>query len=368
MTPSPDIPYNNLPLLPPTVDLKNQDILLATLEASDAIAQLKTMLTLSNRSIQNTLDLLSPLFVPEAVSSSGIENIITTNDSVYVAKILEERELTSAEKEALNYTEAIFTGARKILSNGHLMTRDYLTLQKILEPSKAGIRRLPGTKLSNPVTGMVYYTPPEGEALIRDLLSDFEMYFNEKTPTHEVFSRMALLHYQFEAIHPFLDGNGRTGRMLMPLYLTKQGRLPVPVLFISSYILEHRDEYYRRLRAVTNKGEWKEWILYIINATTQQAVYTCSVLDKIRKSIHAVRNTLQEKAPSMHTSELVDFLFSNAYFTQKSFEKEIGVSPMTARKYLRLLEDSKIVIKTKQTGKNRYLYITPRYINILKRV
>lgn len=364
---NPEQPYNNLPMLPPTLDLKDQDLLLATLEASDAIAQLKTMLTISSRTISNTLDLLSPLFVPEAVSSSGIENIITTNNSVYVAKILEERELSPAEKEALNYTEALFAGADKLRTRQFLATNDYLDLQKILEPSKPGIRRLPGTQLANPNTGVVYYTPPVGETRIRELLANFERYFNEDAPAHEIFARMAILHYQFEAIHPFADGNGRTGRMLMPLYLMKQGRLPVPVLFISHYILEHRDDYYQHLRAVGSSGQWKAWILYIIAATTTQARYTCKVLERIRRAISTVKTMLKENVSGVYRAELVDFLFSRAYFTQKHFEQELEVSPMTARKYLLELEKHTIVSKQKQTGKNRYIYITPRYLNILRR-
>jgi len=366
MKTDPTKPNNNLPKLPPQVDLKDQRLLLAALEAGEAIAELKTMLTMSSRSISNTVDLLSPLFVPEAVSSSGVENIITTNNSVYVAKILEERELSPAEKEALNYTDALAGGIRTLLTKGFLATNDYVRMQGTLEPNKKGIRSITGTQLANPITGVVYYTPPEGESRIRDLLKNFEDYFNEDAPVHEVFSRMAILHYQFESIHPFLDGNGRTGRMLMPLYLMRQGRLPLPVLFISHYILENRDEYYKKLRDVTNNGAWTEWILYITNATAEQAKYTCQILEKIRRAINLVKKTVKEKIPSVYSSELIDFLFSNAYFTQKGFEKEIGVSPMTARRYLQELEAQKVVVKQKQTGKNRYIYITPRYINILK--
>jgi len=364
----PTKPFNELPFVPPIVDLKDQDLLLATLDASDAIAQLKTMLTMSKRTIHNTLDLLSPLFVPEAVSSSGIENIITTNDSVYVANIIQDRELSPAEKEAINYTQALFTASRKIFSKGYLTTNDYIALQKIIEPDKAGLRRLPGTQLANPITKKIYYTPPVGESRIRGLLANFEKYFNDDSPKHEIFARMAILHYQFEAIHPFSDGNGRTGRMLMPLYLTKQGRLPLPILFISSYILEHRDEYYEKLRNVTYKGEWKEWILFITDAAKNQALYTCGILEKIRDAINKVKKILKEKVPGVYSSELVDFLFSNAYFTQKMFEDGIGVSRITARKYLQALEDNKVVKRSKQTGRNRYIYITPDYINILKHV
>lgn len=359
-------PYNDLPILPPEIDLKDQELLLATLEASDAISQLKTMLTMNRRTIYNTLDLLSPLFVPEAVSSSGVENIVTTNDSVYYAKIQEERELSPAEKEALNYTKALMEGANKLTSKGFLNTNDYISLQRIIEPTKAGIRKLPGTQLTNPITKTVFYTPPTGEDRIRMLLQNFETYFNEASPIHEVFARMAILHYQFEAIHPFSDGNGRTGRMLMPLYLMKQARLPVPVLFISHYILEHRDDYYRKLREVTLERKWKEWVVYITSATAEQAKYTCSILERIRKSIDSVQDILKSKLAYLYTHELVDYLFSNAYFTQKDFENVIGVSPMTARKRLFDLEKEGIIVKHKQTGKNRYIFITPRYINILK--
>lgn len=360
-------PYNSLPMLPPAVNLKDQELLLATLEASDSISQLKTMLTISKRTISNTLDLLSPLFVPEAVSSSGVENIVTTNDSVYYAKIREERELNPAEKEALNYTNALMDGAHKLATKGFLNTNDYIALQSSVEPARSGIRKLPGTQLSNPITKVIYYTPPNGEDLIRKLLQNFEKYFNEPSPIHEVFARMAILHYQFEAIHPFSDGNGRTGRMLMPLYLMKQSRLPVPVLFISHYILEHRDEYYKKLREVTLEGKWKEWVLYITLATTEQAKYTCAILEKIKQSIDSVRQILKERLNYLYSSELVDYLFSNAYFIQKDFEKFVGVSPMTARKYLHDLEREGIIMKHRQTGRNRFIYITPRYINILKR-
>lgn len=358
-------PYNELPLLPPEVDLLDKDILLATIEVERAIAQLRTRLTLSKRTVANTLDLLSPLFVPEAVASSGVENIITTNNSVYVAKLKEERDLTSSEKETLRYTAALRKGAQLINQKGFLATNDYLAIQAVLEPNKRGVRKVPGTQLRNRRTGEVYYTPPEGEGLIRDKLANYEKYYNEQAPVAEVYARMAILHYQLEAIHPFLDGNGRTGRILMPLYLTLQKELPVPVLFISQYILNHREEYYEKLRAVTNEGQWKPWILYIMAATKEQADYTTGILDKIQKNLGEVKALLQEKYKNMYSSELVDFLFSRAYFTQKEFEQELHISFPTARKYLGLLEQEGIVRRKMQAGRNRFLYINLRYATIL---
>lgn len=365
---NPLLPNNGLSLLPPEVDLRDVDILLATLETSRSVSQLRTRLTLSKRSIANTLDLLSPLFVPEAVASSGVENIITTNDSVYIAKIKEERDLDPIEKEALSYTEALFKGAQLANIKGFLSTNDFITMQSILEPTKKGIRNYPGTTLKNPTTDKVYYTPPVGEKLIREKLANFEKYYNEKSPVEEIYARMAILHYQFEAIHPFGDGNGRTGRMLMPLYLTIQKELPVPVLFISQYILANRDEYYRKLRDVTEKGKWKEWILFIMDATEKQADYTTKVLERIQTNIEVVKKLLKHKYKDIYSSEMVDFLFSRAYFTEKEFEQEMRISFPTARKYLAILESERIVGKKKQTGRNRFLYVNLRYVNILRGV
>jgi Fic family protein len=359
------VPNNDLQGLPPDVDFRSADLLVATIAASKAISQLRTRLTLNKRTVKNTLDLLSPLFVPEAVASSGVEIIITTNDSVYVARIKEERELTPAEKEAISYVEALVAGATLVDKKGFLATSDYIEIQSVLEPSRRGIRNYTGTELRNPLTGRIYYTPPVGEGVIRDKLANFEKYFNDKAPDEEVYARMAILHYQFEAIHPFGDGNGRTGRMLMPLYLTIQKELPVPVLFISRYILNHRDEYYEKLRGVTEKNRWKEWILYIIEATREQAAYTCGVLEKIQANIAYVKELLRLEKRSMYSSELVDFLFSKAYFTEKEFEMTLGVSMNTARKYLFELEGAGIIEKKRQENRNRFLYINPRYINIL---
>jgi len=360
-----DKPYNELPPLPPRVNFQDTEILLKTIEVERSISQLRARLTLNKRSVANTLDLLSPLFVPEAVASSGVENIITTNNSIYVAKMKEDHDLTASEKETMRYTDALQLGARLINQKGFLATNDYIRIQGVLEPNNKGIRKIPGTKLQNPTTGKVYYTPPEGESLIRDKLSNFEKYFNAKAPVHEVYARMAILHYQLEAIHPFPDGNGRTGRILMPLYLTLQGELPVPVLFISQYILNHRDEYYEKLRDVTNRGRWKAWILYIMSASKEQADYTSGILDKIQHNLSEVKGLLRDKYKNMYSSEMVDFLFSRAYFTEKQFQNELHISFPTARKYLDILEREKIVKKGKQAGRNRYLYINLRYTTIL---
>lgn len=363
----PATPYNNLSHLPPGFEITSSKILIASMAAGEALAELNGML-IKRRNIASSQDLLSPLLIPEAVSSSGIENIITTNDQAYRAQVSGFSEQAPIAKEVLNYTAAMRRGFNRLTANNFLATNDFLDMQAILEPKKNGIRKNPGTQLSNPATREVFYTPPVGEPLIRRLLADFEKYFNAASPPHEVFARMALLHYQFEAIHPFLDGNGRTGRMLMPLYLIKQGKLSVPVLFISSFILRNRSEYYRRLRRVTSHQEWEEWVLYILKATEQQAIYTSRVFKRVEVATLNVQNTLSSEKPSMRSAELLDFLFSHVYFTEKMFEEALNISYRTALKYLLRLEELGIIGKSKEPGRNRNLYITPQYIKILKSV
>jgi Fic family protein len=250
----PKKPYNRLPLLPPkTFSFDDPNILKASMSASQAIASLNATIRADISNVNHSLNMMSPLYVPEAVTSSGVENIITTNERVYEARLLDEKDISLQDKEVMRYVEALSIGFIELKKRGFLATNQYITIQKMLEPTKAGIRKLPGTQLANPKTGQIYYTPPDNEQTIRRLLKDYEDYFNEEAPKHEIFARAAILHYQFEAIHPFHDGNGRTGRILIPLYLTSQDVLDGPLLFVSKFILENRDEYYIFLRPLSNR-------------------------------------------------------------------------------------------------------------------
>lgn len=362
-------PYNELPLLPPAnLDLAAKEILIPSMEASEAIGALNVMLGSNMKNVLNSIHMISPLFVPEAVASSGVENIITTNEKVYEAQLLEAGSLKPEEKEALNYVGALVGAYENLLEKKFLSTNQFIAMQQDLEPKRAGLRKLPGTILSNPVTKEVYYTPPEGEALIRSLLANLEQYFNEPAPAYEIYARMAIMHYQFEAIHPFVDGNGRTGRMLMPLYLAAQERLEIPLLFISRYILANRDEYYAKLRAVTYKSEWEPWIIYIIEATTEQARYTTKVLERITQAVEQTRSQIKQKLPAMYSAELVEFIFSEPYFALADFERELSISYVTARKYLAVLEEQGLLMKKKQGSRGRFIYTNPQYIKILKTV
>lgn len=360
--------YNDLPILQSKNSLfDDSDILKASISVSQAIASLNATIRADLSNISHSLDMMSPLYVPEAVTSSGVENIITTNERVYEARLLDEKDISPQDKEVMRYVDALVIGTSELTDRGYLATNQYITIQKTLEPSKTGIRKLPGTKLSNPKTGHVYYTPPDNENDIRRLLKNYETYFNEKSPKHEIFTRAALLHYQFEAIHPFHDGNGRAGRILVPLYLTSQKVLDGPLLFVSKFILENRDEYYKLLRGVTFNSDWKSWALYMLKAFEQQAEYTLGVLKKINYFKTELEKKLNRLMGHAYARDIANFLYEHPYFVQAEFETNLDVSYVTTRKYLQLLEKEGIVVKKKQTNRNRYIFACPEYINLLKK-
>lgn len=308
--------------------------------------------------------MLSPFFIPEAVASSKVEQIETTNKKVLESFGKPDSEVGDAEKEAKNYQKALMKGMLMVSKNTKLSTNDIINIQKLLLPKKDGLRDLPGYQIANKITGEVYYTPPETVTRLRSFLSNLEKYLNEDAPEHELIPRMAIIHYQFEAIHPFKDGNGRTGRMLMPLYLYQQKALDIPILFISRYILDNREKYNLLLRNVTYKNEWKEWILFMIEAVISQAAYTADVMTKILKKVDDTRELLAQDLKHIDGGRVIEFIFSEPLFSVKMFETHTDLSYATARKYLTLLI-KKGVLK-KNPGKHKDFYYSPVLWSILK--
>ncbi|MHC1736614.1 MAG: Fic family protein [Ignavibacteriaceae bacterium] len=233
---NPNEPYNDLPLLPPSFNFDEVEVLKRVNSANIALARLSG----EAKSIPNRHVLIEPLSFREAVASSEIENIHTTFHDAIQATYLEESDLKIEQKETKNYREALLEGYKLVIEQEFLNTNSFITIQSILEPSKPGIRKISGTKIQNKSTGTILFTPPEGEDLIRKLLKNFEDYFNNTSDEVDPLIKMAVMHYQFEAIHPFLDGNGRTGRILMVLYLCMLKRLDLPILFISGYINQNK--------------------------------------------------------------------------------------------------------------------------------
>jgi len=358
-------PYNDLPSLPPQFNKDDADILKKSYKAAVAVASLSAQTSTAFNNFSNSFLLMESFFLPEAVSSSEVENIVTTVEEAFDANILPEAERSGPKKETIHYKDALFKGMDLLKKRGFLSTNEYSAIQAILEPNKKGIRSVPGYSLQNQSTGEVFYTPPEGTELIRAMLKNFDDYLNEAPDDPDAMIRMAILHYQFEAIHPFRDGNGRTGRILMPLYLQRHGCLVYPVLFISSYILKNRSAYYKLLRRVTSKQEWKPWILFILDAVETQANSTYEVLAKVVTLSEQYERKLGTSGipPTRHHA-IVDFIFTTPTFTRDAFARGVGVHANTADSYLQRLR-KKDLIQFRKSGK-RLHYYNAKFITTLK--
>lgn len=244
-------PYNDLPLLPPTQDIETKAILKKVISAGRALAELKGL----GETIPNQAILVNSIILQEAKASSEVENIITTHDALFRAFTAQTGQINPATKEVLRYREALWEGFNILHKRPFLTTNLFIRIVQTIRANQAGIRNTPGTKVLNAATGEVVFTPPEGETLIREKLKNLEEYIHAEDRVDPLI-KLALIHYQFEAIHPFTDGNGRTGRIVNILYLVSKGLLDLPVLYLSKHIIEQKSDYYRLLRSVTKDGEW----------------------------------------------------------------------------------------------------------------
>lgn len=358
----PTKPFNDLPMLPPNAIFDDVMVLKKVNRANKVLAQLNGLL----RTLDKPDMILQPLKVKEAVESSGIENINTTISEALQAELFPSEKLTTEQKEVKDYKKALLLGFEKVETKGHLTTNDFIEIQKELGIKHAGIRNLPGTKIGNSATRETFYTPPDGEQVIRDLLSNYEQYYNNSEHDPDYLIKLAILHYQFEAIHPFFDGNGRTGRILMVLYLVLQKDLTSPTLFISQYINKNRSEYYRLLREVTFKENWKEWILFILDAVETQAQITNSTIIKILELKADFKKNVLPSLTFTYTHELLTYLFSNAFYTQTQLIKNTPIkSNKTAGEYLNALEN-KGILKTQESKTKEKVYYFDKLLKLLE--
>ena len=257
---NPEEPFNGLPLLPQKTEFENTKVLKKVISASRALSELKGAIT----NLPNSNLFIDTIHLQEAQASSAIENIITTQDELFKSSISDKKIDDPAIKEVLLYKEALWFGNNELNKRPILSTNLFIKIVQIIKKNDAGIRNVLGTQLKNPATGKVVYTPPSGERLIREKLKNLEDFIHAQDEIDPLI-KMAIIHYQFEAIHPFFDGNGRTGRIILLLYLKLTGLLEIPALYLSKYIIENKTEYYKHLRRVTENEEWTEWILYILD-------------------------------------------------------------------------------------------------------
>jgi Fic family protein len=350
----PNLPYNNLPKLPPNELFEDPVILKKVNKANKAVSELNGLI----RSLEKPEIILEPLKVKEAVESSGIENINTTISEALQAELFSSEKLSQEQKETKNYKKALLLGHNNMVARKILSITDFIAIQTELGIQHPGIRNLSGTKIGNRTTGEVFYTPPEGEDLIRELLHNYELYYNDDESDPDYLIKMAILHYQFEAIHPFFDGNGRTGRILMVLYLTLHDCLSSPTLFISQYINQNRSEYYRLLREVTSKNNWKEWILYILDAAETQANKTNSTILEILDLRKNFKEVILPKYKFAYNQELLGYIFSNAFYTQSKLMEFTSIkSQKTAIDYLNtLVKEGVLKVAPSKTKEKVYYF------------
>ncbi|MDF3054719.1 MAG: filamentation induced by cAMP protein Fic [Gammaproteobacteria bacterium] len=351
-------PFNDLPPLPPSLKLETTAVLKKTIEARSQLAELKG----SVQSIPNQAILVNGIVLQEARLSSEIENIVTTNDELYKAASDERLATDPQAKEVLRYREALWHGFRS-LKERPLSTNLFVELVAIIKGQNIDVRRVPGTKIGNS-RGEVIYTPPEGESVIRDKLSSLEKFIHGDDEL-DALVKLALMHYQFEAIHPFIDGNGRTGRILNILFLVEKGLLDTPILFLSHYILRTRASYYEGLRQVTESSAWVDWILYILEGIRVTALETQNRVNRICESMDTAKELVQAKAPKVYSKDLIEVIFQNPYCKIR-FLEEAGIAKrQTAALYLRTLEELGLLQGVK-SGLEKY-YINTALVDILSK-
>ena len=339
-------PYNDLPVLPPGVELENKAVLKQAIAANRVLANLRGLAA----QIPNQGMLISSIVLQEARLSSEIENIVTTNDELYRADADADGRTDAHTKEVLRYREALYHGFHA-LKNRPLTTNLFVEIVQRIKQSDMQVRAIPGTALQNKL-GEVVYTPPVGDAVIRDKLSNLEKFIHADDDLDPLV-KMAVMHYQFEAIHPFPDGNGRTGRILNLLFLVEKGLLDVPVMFLSRYIIANRAAYYEGLRRVTELNDWENWLLYMLKAVESTAQQTFDQVTRIRALMEKVREKVQREAPGVYSKDLVEAIFMHPY-TKIQFLVEKGIAKrQTASGYLQTLAGLGVLRESKQ-GREKY--------------
>ncbi len=326
--------------------------------ASRQLAELKGV----TAAIPNQEVLISTLGLQEAKDSSAIENIVTTHDQLFREASLPEAERSAAGKEVLRYVTALRLGRTAVARAGLLTSNDIVRIQEALELNQAGFRKVPGTALRNQY-GDTVYTPPEPQYIV-PLMTELERFINQDglSPLDPLI-KMALIHHQFESIHPFYDGNGRTGRIINVLYLVREKLLEIPALYMSRYIIQTKSEYYRLLQAVRDHDAWEEWVLYMLSAVETTARDGIVTVAAIRRALLEMKHTMRSRHKRIYSQDLLNLLFSHPYTKIQFVQDELGVSRITATKYLDTLADDGLLEKVR-SGRSNY-YINSALVEIL---
>lgn len=349
-----DSTFTRLPL-PNLEQWETRAVLKQTAVAHRHLAELKGVAaTIPNESI-----LINTLTLQEAKHSSEIENIITTQDDLYRAELLAEVNVDPATKEVQDYAAALKTGFELVRKSKLIRKSDILAIQETLENNNAGFRKLPGTALKNMQTGEVVYTPPQHPQQIEDLMNNLAEYINDDSLCGaDPLVKMAIIHHQFESIHPFYDGNGRTGRIINILYLVANDLLDLPVLYLSQYLIQTKADYYHHLQSVRTVGDWEPWLLYMLEGVAKTAIETIALIKQIKTLMQSYKHQMREKLPKIYRQELLNNLFKHPYTKIEFIMADLDVSRLTATKYLEQLVEVNLLHKEK-VGRNNYYINRP---------
>jgi len=352
------LPYNRLPHLPPEVAVETLKTLKKAISANKALAELRT----AGELIPNQALLIRAIVLQEAKLSSEIENIVTTNDELYRAFGHDPERTDPATKEVLRYQEALWHGYDRLEQGGLLTTRLFTEIASIIKEHDTGVRKMPGTVVRTRPPGEPIYAPPEGEELLRRLLDNLSEYLYSEDGTDPLI-KMAVAHYQFEAIHPFPDGNGRTGRVINILYLVAQGLLDVPVLYLSRFIIQNKGAYYEGLRRVTEEARWEEWVLFMLDAVEQTSRDTKRRIEAIRDAQAEAVELARTQMRRGYSRELVELVFSQPYIRIGMLVESKVAKRDAASEYLRELERIGL-LRSEKYGRTRF-YLNERLLRIL---
>lgn len=353
-----------LPKLPPPVQLETVPVLKALNRASRALADLKGQA----RTIPNQGILIDTLALQEAKASSEVENIVTTQDELFQADVFPDNPQSPAAKEVARYRAAVRLGYSRSLETGGLIPNSTLIdMFRLLKDRDDGFRVTPGTKLANERSGEVVFVPPQDATEIVALMTALERFVNDDEVSDlDPLIKMALIHHQFESIHPFPDGNGRIGRILNVLYLTRTGLLDIPILYLSRHITRHKADYYRLLQAVRDEAAWEEWVIFMLDGVAETAVTTLHLVEGIGWQMRAAKHRMRSELPKIYSQELLNNLFRHPYTRIEFVQNDLGITRQTAARYLDTLADAGFVEKHR-AGKHNY-YINTGLVRLLMTV
>lgn len=349
--------------LPFDIDIETKAVLKKTALARSALAEMKG----AAASIPNEYLLINTLALQEAKDSSAIENIITTHDELYQSDAPSKTYKSLAAKEVLDYASALQIGFEVVKQRGFLSNNHILQVQAIIEDNHAGFRKLPGTMLKNELTGEVVYEPPQHPDEIIELMNNLEQFINDDDLCDwDPLVKMAIIHHQFESIHPFYDGNGRTGRIINILYLVKEGLLSIPILYLSRYINQHKAQYYTLLQKARVEGAWEEWLLFILDGVEQTSLQTIKIIHGIKELMTNHKRKIRSELPKIYSQDLLNNIFRHPYTKIDFVMEELGISRITATRYLDELAGISVLRKEK-IGKENY-YINKGLFSLLANV